>query len=273
MAATGTGYDRTSVEGGRGCTEGGRFCQAGMIYRPVRERDPQEIVETIVRAVKSGGYDEASLTCLSTADYSAIKPLVKTVMDRLEGEKVSLSVSSLRAYGLDEELLDELQRVRATGLTFAPEAGTQRMRDVVNKNVPAQQLTQTAERLVPRGWARMKPSLSYRLPPGGGLHAWVQWGRPAGCVGQAAWCSRGPAAATRSKRWRRRLCAQVMLQITHLHPPAVHFWALGAGWKGQGDGTGPGACDCSNAMQLTDQHRCRGRFRESADCQEEQILK
>jgi radical SAM family uncharacterized protein/radical SAM-linked protein len=164
VAATETVFDRISVEIARGCTEGCRFCQAGMIYRPVRERDPQEIIETIVDAVKSGGYDEASLTCLSTADYSAIKPLIKQVMDRLEGDKVSLSVSSLRAYGLDEELLDELQRVRATGLTFAPEAGTQRMRDVVNKNVTEEQLMQTAERVFSRGWTKMKLYFMIGLP-------------------------------------------------------------------------------------------------------------
>jgi radical SAM family uncharacterized protein/radical SAM-linked protein len=164
VAATETVFDRISIEIARGCTEGCRFCQAGMIYRPVRERDPQEIIDTIVHAVKSGGYDEASLTCLSTADYSAIKPLIKATMDRLEGEKVSLSVSSLRAYGLDEELLDELQRVRATGLTFAPEAGTQRMRDVVNKNVTDEQLMQTAERVFSRGWTKMKLYFMIGLP-------------------------------------------------------------------------------------------------------------
>jgi radical SAM family uncharacterized protein/radical SAM-linked protein len=164
VAATETVFDRVSVEIARGCTEGCRFCQAGMIYRPVRERTPEAIVDTIVSAVKSGGYDEASLTSLSTADYSCIAPLVKKVMERLEGEKVSLSVSSLRAYGLGEELLDEIQKVRATGLTFAPEAGTQRMRDVVNKNVTEAQLMETAERVFSRGWSKMKLYFMIGLP-------------------------------------------------------------------------------------------------------------
>ncbi len=157
-------FDRMSIEIARGCTEGCRFCQAGMIYRPVRERDPEKIVETIVSAVKKSGYDEASLTCLSTADYSCIAPLIKKVTDRLSPERVSLGVSSLRAYGLDEAVLDDMQRVRATGVTFAPEAGSQRMRDVVNKNVTEEQLMTTAERIFSRGWSSMKLYFMIGLP-------------------------------------------------------------------------------------------------------------
>ncbi|MCZ7685866.1 MAG: radical SAM protein [Sandaracinaceae bacterium] len=164
VASTETIFDRVSVEIARGCTEGCRFCQAGMIYRPVRERTPESILETLRAAVREGGYDEASLTCLSTADYSAINPLVKAVMGELEKEKVSLSVSSLRAYGLDEDLLDEIKKVRATGLTFAPEAGSQRMRDVVNKNVTEEQLMTTAERVFSRGWSKMKLYFMIGLP-------------------------------------------------------------------------------------------------------------
>ncbi len=157
-------FDRMSIEIARGCTEGCRFCQAGMIYRPVRERDPEQIVETIVSAVKKSGQDEASLTALSTADVSCISPLVKKVAQRLAEERVSLGVSSLRAYGLEPELLDELRRVRATGLTFAPEAGTQRMRDVINKNVTEEQLHETAERVFSRGWDKMKLYSMIGLP-------------------------------------------------------------------------------------------------------------
>ena len=157
-------FDRVSVEIARGCTEGCRFCQAGMIYRPVRERDPDSIVKSVVDGVKNGGYDETSLTALSTADVSCITPLVKRVMTELKKDQVSLSISSLRAYGLNEELLDEISSVRATGLTFAPEAGTQRMRDVINKNVTEEDIMASAEKIFSRGWSRMKCYFMIGLP-------------------------------------------------------------------------------------------------------------
>lgn len=164
VAATETIFDRVSVEIARGCTEGCRFCQAGMIYRPVRERPPEQVLETLQKAVREGGYDEASLTSLSTADYSAIQPLVHEVTKALTPERVSVSVSSLRAYGLSEQVLDDMKTQRAGGLTFAPEAGTQRMRDVVNKNVTEEQLMVTAERVFSRGWSKMKLYFMIGLP-------------------------------------------------------------------------------------------------------------
>ena len=164
VASTETIFDRVSIEVARGCTEGCRFCQAGMIYRPVRERAPEDIIGTIERAIREGGYDEASLTSLSTADYSAIQPLIHEVINKLEGKQVNVSVSSLRAYGLSERVLDDMQRQRAGGLTFAPEAGTQRMRDVVNKNVTEEQLLETAERVFSRGWVKMKLYFMIGLP-------------------------------------------------------------------------------------------------------------
>jgi len=164
VAAAEAIFDRMSVEIARGCTEGCRFCQAGMIYRPVRERDPEAIVDTLVRAVEKGGYDEASMTTLSTADYSCISPLIARVMEKLRPRKVSLSVASLRAYGLDEDTLDEIKSVRASGLTFAPEAGTQRMRDVINKNISDEDMERTAHRVFSRGWRRVKLYFMIGLP-------------------------------------------------------------------------------------------------------------
>ncbi|MGF1464709.1 MAG: TIGR03960 family B12-binding radical SAM protein [Sandaracinaceae bacterium] len=194
VSSTETVFDRVSVEIARGCTEGCRFCQAGMIYRPVRERDPSSILESLSAAVKDGGYDEASLTSLSTADYSAIHPLVKAVTERFAGEKVALGVSSLRAYGLDGSLLDEIRKVRASGLTFAPEAGSQRMRDVVNKNVTEEQLMTTARRVFERGWARMKLYFMIGLPTEeeDDVRGIVRTGARARQVGREVQKGRGP---------------------------------------------------------------------------------
>jgi radical SAM family uncharacterized protein/radical SAM-linked protein len=157
-------FDRMGIEIARGCTEGCRFCQAGMIYRPVRERDPEQVVSTILRALEKTGQDEVSLTALSTADVSCISPLIRRLVEKTAPDRVSLSVASLRAYGLSEELLDDMKKVRTSGLTFAPEAGTQRMRDVINKNVTEAQLMETAERVFSRGYDKMKLYFILGLP-------------------------------------------------------------------------------------------------------------
>jgi radical SAM family uncharacterized protein/radical SAM-linked protein len=157
-------FDRVSIEIARGCTEGCRFCQAGMIYRPLRERDPEQVVATALDALALTGQDEIGLSALSTADVSCISSLVKRLGSHTAEERVSLGVASLRAYGVSEDLLDEMRRVRASGLTFAPEAGTQRLRDLINKNVTEEQLLQTAERVFARGFDKIKLYFMIGLP-------------------------------------------------------------------------------------------------------------
>lgn len=164
VAAAEAIFDRMSIEIARGCTEGCRFCQAGMIYRPVRERSPKAVVDAVLGAIEKAGYDEVSLSCLSTADYSCISPLIKEISAELRARNTTLSVASLRAYGLAEELLEEIGSIRATSLTFAPEAGTQRMRDVINKNITEENLHTTAHRVFSRTWQRVKCYFMIGLP-------------------------------------------------------------------------------------------------------------
>ncbi|MBI5479559.1 MAG: TIGR03960 family B12-binding radical SAM protein [Deltaproteobacteria bacterium] len=157
-------FDRAGVEIASGCTVGCRFCQAGMIYRPTRERHPDDVLRAVLHGVQRTGYDETSLTSLSTADYSAIVPLTAELMRRLKAERVTLGLSSLRAYGLPESLLRDLAGVRATGLTFAPEAGTQRLRDVIAKNVTEADIEETTRRVFGLGFRRMKLYFMLGLP-------------------------------------------------------------------------------------------------------------
>ena len=157
-------FDRASVEITRGCTEGCRFCQAGIIYRPVRERSPEDVVDAVLGGVDAAGFSETSLTALSTADVSCIDPLIKTLVPELVKRKAKLGVASLRAYGLTGGLLDEIKRVGISGLTFAPEAGTQRMRNVINKNVSEEDIMASARRIFERGYDRMKMYFIMGLP-------------------------------------------------------------------------------------------------------------
>ena len=157
-------FDRFSFEIARGCTEGCRFCQAGFLYRPVRERTVASAQAAVARAVCSLGYDEASLAALSSADHSRIAELVTSLGDTWTPKRVSLAVPSLRAYGLSAELVAVLARLRATGVTLAPEAGTQRLRDVVNKNVSEADLMAAAARFFDSGIGRIKLYFMLGLP-------------------------------------------------------------------------------------------------------------
>ncbi len=143
MPYTETVHDRIVLEVYRGCIRGCRFCQAGMVYRPIREKSP----ETLCRAAKclyeNTGYDEISLISLSISDYSRLPELTDGLLEWTDEKRVSLSLPSLRVDSFSEELMKKVSSVRTAGLTFAPEAGTQRMRDVINKNVTEEDLLRT----------------------------------------------------------------------------------------------------------------------------------
>jgi len=157
-------FDRFSVEIARGCPAGCRFCQGGFIYRPVRVRSARQIIETIRRASRHCGFDTVSLTSLSTADYPHIGGLIRFLAKELESQGVALSVSSLRAYDIPEDLLEALGLVRQATLTFALEAGTAHLRSSINKVIREQDILKTAERVFSRGWQRMKLYFMIGLP-------------------------------------------------------------------------------------------------------------
>jgi radical SAM family uncharacterized protein/radical SAM-linked protein len=157
-------HDRVSMEIARGCTEGCRFCQAGILYRPVRERSPREIVDATLRSLDETGYDEVSLSALSAADYSCFPDLLEKVAEALEDRSASVSLGSLRVYGLTEKTTRDAGRVRKSGFTVAPEAGTQRMRDVINKGITQEDIEKAATAAFSNGWERIKLYFMCGLP-------------------------------------------------------------------------------------------------------------
>ena len=157
-------FDRIMLEIMRGCTRGCRFCQAGMLYRPVRERSLEKLTELAEKLQEATGYEEISLSSLSSGDYSCLPELIRALMKNMKEKRVSISLPSLRIDSVLKESLEETQQVRKTSLTFAPEAGTQRMRDVINKGVTEQDLLDKVRDAFEGGWNSVKLYFMDGLP-------------------------------------------------------------------------------------------------------------
>jgi radical SAM family uncharacterized protein len=152
-----TVHNRAAIEIQRGCTRGCRFCQAGMIFRPVRERPVQEVLDAVDKILEATGFEEIGLLSLSSSDYSGVAELVEAIMTRHGDKKLSVGLPSLRIESFSVDLMEQLARGRRrSGFTFAPEAATDRLRDVINKPIATEDLLQTAEEVFSRGWTAIK---------------------------------------------------------------------------------------------------------------------
>lgn len=157
-------HDRVVLETFRGCTNGCRFCQAGMIYRPVREKTRETLIKQAREMIKSSGYQEISLSSLSTCDYSDIQGLIKDLMAEHSANKVAVALPSIRVDAFSVDLIKEIQKVKKTGLTFAPEAGSQRMRDIINKGLTEERILEAAKSAFEAGWSTIKLYFIIGLP-------------------------------------------------------------------------------------------------------------
>ncbi len=157
-------HDRAVQEIFRGCIRGCRFCQAGFIYRPVREKSAETINRQAKALCESTGYDEISMSSLSTSDYTELEPLLNNMLCWTEPNEISLALPSLRVDNFSKELLEKINHVRKSGLTFAPEAGTQRLRDVINKNVTEEEIFRTCKTAFEGGYTAVKLYFMLGLP-------------------------------------------------------------------------------------------------------------
>ncbi len=157
-------HDRLTIEIARGCTRACRFCQAGMIYRPIRERSPHRVIELVREGLKNTGFEEVSLLSLSTGDYTAIEELLVSLMHILEDRHVALSLPSLRVGTIDKSLAEQIKRVRKTGFTLAPESGTERLRKVINKVIEEEALLEWTDHIFTLGWRSVKLYFMIGLP-------------------------------------------------------------------------------------------------------------
>lgn len=157
-------HDRIVLEIMRGCTRGCRFCQAGMLYRPVRERKMETVLKMAEKLENATGYEEMSLSSLSSGDYSCLPQLIQELMDRYASKKVGVSLPSMRIDNIVKQSLEETQQVRKSGLTLAPEAGTQRLRDAINKGVTEEDLVRSVTDAFQCGWSSVKLYFMCGLP-------------------------------------------------------------------------------------------------------------
>ena len=157
-------HDRITMEIFRGCTRGCRFCQAGMLYRPVRERRPETLLRIAEALIEATGYEEISLSSLSSGDYSQLIALARALGEKMRDKRVSLSLPSLRIDSFAKEMAEEVGRTRKSSLTFAPEAGTQRLRDVINKNVSEADLLSSVADAFGAGYSALKLYFMIGLP-------------------------------------------------------------------------------------------------------------